>query len=254
MNFAIASRSSEARILPTASARRQFNGVLFRKVLDDTTKTASTYEVRSGDTLSGVVHRHLRASGEKPSSTEIYAGVKHVSRANGIRNPDKIHPGQIIDLSDLAEARAPRTEKPAAVDRRTMSFRAEKNPWGRIVGGEAVVSSRFGMRSDPITGERRMHRGVDIAAMRGTPIHAPERGRVTFSGPHGAHGNAVIVRHANGVQTLYAHLSENSVRAGEEVSSGTQLGRVGSTGRSTGPHLHFEVLRDGRHVDPLSHL
>lgn len=254
MNFAVASRTSEARIVPAAPARRRDNSVSFNKVLYETTKTAPAYEVKRGDTLSGVVLQHLRASGEKPSSSEIYAGVKRVARANGIRNPDRIHPGQKIDLSYLDAAKVARTEKSVAHDGRTTLRPAENNPWGRIVGDEAVVSSRFGMRSDPLTGERRMHRGVDIAAPRGTPIHAFERGRVTFSGSHGAHGNAVIVRHANGVETLYAHLSENSVRAGDAVSSGTQLGRVGSTGRSTGPHLHFEVMHDGRHVDPLSHL
>lgn len=111
-------------------------------------------------------------------------------------------------------------------------------------------SSRFGVRVDPIDHTRKGHAGLDIAAPQGAPVVAAAAGRVERAGPAGTYGNLVVVRHPDGSETRYAHLSAIGVRVGDEVAAGAPLGQVGSTGRSTGPHLHFEVRRDGRPVDP----
>ena len=114
----------------------------------------------------------------------------------------------------------------------------------------ARVSSAYGRRSDPFTGEPDFHGGLDLAAPLGTPVRAAADGTVEFSGRRGDAGNLVEVVHADGTRTRYAHLDGATVRAGENVRAGQVLGAVGSTGRSTGPHLHFAVERAGRLVDP----
>lgn len=112
------------------------------------------------------------------------------------------------------------------------------------------VSSRYGFRKDPFTGARAFHRGIDIAAPEGTPIHPIRSGRVVFSGRLGGFGNMVMVDHGEGFLTRYAHNSVNFVREDDFVGPDTVIGLVGSTGRSTGPHLHFEVMRNGENIDP----
>jgi murein DD-endopeptidase MepM/ murein hydrolase activator NlpD len=112
------------------------------------------------------------------------------------------------------------------------------------------VSSRFGPRADPFTGEHRHHAGVDFAAPEGSEIRAARSGRVVFAGARGGYGNAVELDHGDGVTTLYAHASDLLVREGDRVAAGEPIGRVGSTGRATGPHLHFEVRNDRQPQDP----
>jgi murein DD-endopeptidase MepM/ murein hydrolase activator NlpD len=118
--------------------------------------------------------------------------------------------------------------------------------------GHAVgrVTSQFGERRDPFTGEHRAHHGIDFAAPAGTPIRAAADGVVRFAGKRGGYGNVVIVEHADGTETRYAHCKELSVQRGAAVSAGENIATVGSTGRSTGPHLHFELRRGGEAVDP----
>lgn len=116
------------------------------------------------------------------------------------------------------------------------------------------VSSAFGGRRDPVTGARRFHGGVDIAAPAGSPIGAVAAGRVVFAGRQGGYGNTVIVEHADGRQSRYAHAARLLVKEGDAVDSGQTIATVGSTGRSTGPHLHLEVTENGRRVDPLRSL
>ena len=106
---------------------------------------------------------------------------------------------------------------------------------------EGRVSSPEGWRRDPITGEVRYHRGTDIAAPRGTPIQAVASGHVVESGPKGGYGNTVIVQSDDGRKMLYAHNLVNHVQVGDRVRQGDVIAQVGSTGRSTGPHIHFEV-------------
>lgn len=118
----------------------------------------------------------------------------------------------------------------------------------------AIVTSTFGPRVHPIFGTVRMHDGVDFGASNGTPIRAAAAGTVVSAGARGGYGNATILDHGNGVATLYAHQSELYVTAGTVVTAGQVIGAVGSTGFSTGPHLHFEVRLSGAPVDPLPYL
>lgn len=112
------------------------------------------------------------------------------------------------------------------------------------------VTSGFGRRQDPITGEASTHSGLDVGAPAGTPIRVPAGGVVLSAGPKGGYGNAVEIDHGNGVVTLYGHAAEVLVSPGEFVQPGQEIATVGSSGRSTGPHLHFEVRVGGRPVDP----
>lgn len=116
----------------------------------------------------------------------------------------------------------------------------------------ARLSSAFGVRIHPVLGYSMMHRGVDFAAAIGTPILAAGDGTVERAGPFSTYGNYVKLRHANGYETAYAHMSRVAVRAGARVRQGQIIGYVGETGRATGPHLHYEVLRGGQQVNPMS--
>lgn len=114
------------------------------------------------------------------------------------------------------------------------------------------MSSGFGMRRHPILGYTRMHAGIDFAAAYGSPIYAATDGVVSYSGRHGGHGNYVRLEHGNGLATGYAHMSRIAARYGQRVRQGQVIGYVGSSGLSTGPHLHYELYRSGRTVNPLS--
>lgn len=120
----------------------------------------------------------------------------------------------------------------------------------RPVGG--AITSSFGRRSHPVLGYTRMHSGVDLRGRYGEPIYAAADGRVTYSGRHGGHGNYVKIAHSGGIATAYAHMSRIAARNGQTVRRGQIVGYVGSTGLSTGPHLHYEMYRGGRAVNPLS--
>lgn len=113
------------------------------------------------------------------------------------------------------------------------------------------VTSSFGLRADPFHGRTRLHSGVDIRAAYGRSVASVAEGEVTFAGERGGYGQMVVVRHEGGVETRYAHLSAIDVHVGDRVQGGEVLGRSGSSGRATGPHLHFEVVQQGRHVDPV---
>ena len=112
------------------------------------------------------------------------------------------------------------------------------------------ITSSFGYRRDPFTRRAAMHNGIDFRGGRGSPIFAAARGEVVFAGRRGGYGNLVEISHGNGMMTRYAHLSRIDVSVGDSVEAGDTLGGLGSTGRSTGPHLHFEVRINGRAVNP----
>jgi murein DD-endopeptidase MepM/ murein hydrolase activator NlpD len=118
----------------------------------------------------------------------------------------------------------------------------------------AAINSHFGMRRSPYGDEPQFHQGIDIAAKHGAPVHAPAPGAVVFAGHDGAYGLMVKVQHAAELQTRYGHLSQVTVRPGDRVQRGHVLGHAGSTGRSTGAHLHYEVLVSGRAVNPKPYL
>lgn len=117
-----------------------------------------------------------------------------------------------------------------------------------------MMSSDFGYRSDPITGAGAMHSGLDFKGPHGTPILAAADGKVSFAGWQGGYGNCIEITHANGLVTRYAHMSGFTVSLGQDVKRGVQIGRMGSTGRSTGTHLHFEVRVNGSAINPMKFL
>jgi murein DD-endopeptidase MepM/ murein hydrolase activator NlpD len=115
-------------------------------------------------------------------------------------------------------------------------------------------TSSFGMRMHPIHNEERMHKGLDFAGPYGTRVNSAAAGRVTFSGELSGFGNIVIIEHREGFETAYAHLSQLNVEVGDRIGAGYKIGEVGSSGMSTGPHLHFEVRVNGKQVDPADYL
>ncbi len=152
------------------------------------------------------------------------------------------------------EAESKRIQQMLAALQRGRGGLRYKGKWsGRFVRPvPGPITSGFGMRMHPILHYRRMHTGVDMRASYGTPIKAAAAGMVVYAGWRGGYGKCVIIDHGSGIATLYAHMSRISVRRGQVVKAGQIIGRVGSTGLSTGPHLHFEVRKFGRPVDPLS--
>lgn len=122
------------------------------------------------------------------------------------------------------------------------------------VDGAHRVSSAFGMRRHPVHGDMRIHHGLDLAARTGTPVVAAEPGRVVMAGNRGGYGLVVDIDHGDGVLTRYAHLNTIEVARGEQLGGGQRLGTVGATGTVTGPHLHFEVRKQGRSIDPAQWL
>jgi murein DD-endopeptidase MepM/ murein hydrolase activator NlpD len=112
------------------------------------------------------------------------------------------------------------------------------------------ISSGFGYRSDPFTGEAAMHAGLDFRGPIGAPIYAAAKGRVSFAGVKNGYGNCIEITHGNGMMTRYAHMSAFRARVGQTVEAGDAIGAIGSSGRSTGPHLHFEVRINDRPVNP----
>ena len=119
---------------------------------------------------------------------------------------------------------------------------------------DRVVTSTFGTRIDPFLGRPAMHSGIDFRAPRGMPVKATARGIVTAAGRNGGYGNMVEIDHGDGIATRYAHLSRINVEEGQKVDRDTVIGLAGSTGRSTGPHVHYEVLRGGEPVNPARYL
>lgn len=188
------------------------------------------YRVQEGDNLWALAHKF------KASQNQIIL-------ENELTDIEKLQVGQslIIPLPVRKEESQLAMSKEFYPSR---GFRTAFFKWP--VNG--VISSSFGPR------DGRIHEGLDIAKESGSSIKAARGGRVAFAGWRGAYGKAVIIDHGDGVRTLYAHASKLLVSEGEHVSTGQLVARVGNTGRSTGPHIHFEVLYQGTALDPLKFL
>lgn len=115
---------------------------------------------------------------------------------------------------------------------------------------EGRLTSPFGDRTHPVTKKIEFHSGIDLANNTGTNIYASATGIVLFSEINGTYGKMILISHGNGYSTVYAHLSKQLVKAGDQVKKGDLIGKMGSTGRSTGPHLHFEIRENGTPIDP----
>jgi murein DD-endopeptidase MepM/ murein hydrolase activator NlpD len=158
-------------------------------------------------------------------------------------------------INQLTKQMDDRTEKLGILDSLMIVDSAKKKLLPSVLPIEGGwYSSNFGWRIDPITGVRAFHEGMDFMAETGTPAHAAAGGMVIYSDLHSQYGNMVEIDHGNGLITRYAHLSKRMVKNGDVVLSGGTVGAVGSTGRSTGPHLHFEVRENGAPLNPVRFL
>ena len=145
--------------------------------------------------------------------------------------------------------------QPAPAKKKAVKKRASRARTRRAVVTRAWVRpTRGGLTSGYGPRWGRMHRGIDFGAPYGTPIYAAAKGTVSYAGPEGGYGRLVTIRHAGGYTTAYGHMSRIVVRSGQRVSAGQVIAYVGSEGRSTGPHLHFEVRRGGAYLDPIPFL
>lgn len=185
-------------------------------------------DLDADDEFDMIVAYKRSAKGERQVGDLLYAGVEHggKSRLQLLRWGKD---GQMFAASGIGETRSA--------------------PMGMPVAGR--MTSSFGMRRHPILGYTRMHAGVDFGAAYGSPIYAVGSGIVSYAGRHGGHGNYVRIDHGGGLGTGYGHMSRIAVSNGTRVRAGQVIGYVGSTGLSTGPHLHFEAYRNGRVVNPM---
>ncbi len=166
---------------------------------------------------------------------------------------DNIEPSELsVDMVRLAQLLDDREDKLSVLENMLMTrdVMAEVTPSGRPVA-KGWISSRYGRRTDPLSGKKSYHRGVDFAGKRGTSVVAVASGVVLRSQKGDGYGNLVELKHADGYSTLYAHNQENLVEVGDVVTKGQTIALLGNTGRSSGPHVHFEVHRNGKIVDPI---
>lgn len=180
------------------------------------------YSVRKGDSLSSITTRYRVDMNKLVDVNELESSVIYVGQKLFI-------PGAALSEWERAEALGTLFKYPVR---------------GRL-------TSRMGFRIDPFTKRRAYHAGIDIANRIGTPVHASQSGKVIFSGYKGHYGKTVILSHQQGYSTVYGHLDKILVKKGQVVRQGDKIGTVGNTGRSTGPHLHFEIHRYRRIIDPL---
>lgn len=209
------------------------------------------------DTRANLLESRNRIDAETDELTRLHADNQ---AARDLANAESENQRQLLTqvLADKNQTQRMLDELEGASNRAASDLGIEGsrgNP--SIVPGYFVwpadgpLTSRYGTRVHPISGARKLHAGVDIGAPSGAPIRAAASGLVLRAGPYGGYGLATIIDHGNGLATLYAHQSRIGVSAGQQVAQGQTIGSVGSTGYSTGPHLHFEVRINGQPRDPL---
>ena len=157
-----------------------------------------------------------------------------------------------VEASRKEEATTKPSSKPSSGGSSSSGGGSSKS-WGKPCN-YSYVSSAFGYRVHPVTGEWKMHKGVDLVASKGTPIYASRSGYVTIATYHSTAGNYVTINHQDGYSSIYMHMTHDVVSVGEYVKAGELIGYVGSTGRSTGPHLHFGITYNGTYVNPMNYI
>ena len=182
-------------------------------------------QIGSGDRYDFVIDRKRAATGETQIGNLLFAGLDHGSKKT-----------QLVQWNDGTWYEA--------------TGQAERQGTFTMPVSMARVTSSFGMRFHPLLGFTRMHKGIDIGTPWGTPIHAPADGTIVYAGRSGGYGNYIKMAHGGNIVTCYGHLSRFASRSGQRVSRGQIIGYSGNSGLSTGPHLHWEVLRGGVAVNP----
>ncbi len=238
--------------------------------------TFQNYTVKSGDTISGIslafglsnistliaVNKieNVRSlsTGKKliiPSMDGLLHSVESGETLDGIAEKYSVSVEDLLDVNDLLTTDVKVGDSlfipGAKMDKDTL-LKAMGEVFSYPITASWRLTSRFGTRKDPFDGHISSHTGIDMACPKGTPIHVALTGTVAFTGFSNIYGNYVIVKHHDGYQTLYAHMSQIKTKKGSYVSQGDVIGLVGSTGYSTGPHLHFTVYKNGKLVDPLT--
>ena len=235
-----------------------------------------TYTVKSGDTISGIAKKfglknistlisvndigNVRqlGAGQKlkiPSIDGIIYTVKQGDTLSSIASANNIKMESLLDVNELSVETLTAGQQlflpGVGLDQKTLQSRM-----GELfilpISASFRWSSPYGWRADPFTGVQSFHTGTDMACPEGTPILAAMSGKISDVGNNRTYGNYIIINHGNGYQTVYAHMSKTIAKKGQWVSQGTKIGLVGSTGYSTGPHLHFMVYKNGNRIDPMT--
>ncbi len=238
--------------------------------------TFTTYKVQKGDSVSLIAKkfglsnistiiavndidnvRQLRA-GQKLKIPSIDGLFYTVQKGNSLESLSEKYNVSVKDLLDINELESSvlipgqQIFIPGAKLEKEKLAKAMGELFTNPIKVKYRLTSHFGPRADPFTGAKSNHTGIDMACPTGTPIVASCSGTITYSGVSPVFGYYVIINHSDGYQTLYGHMSKILAKKGQWVSQGTRIGLVGSTGYSTGPHLHFTVYKNGKLVDPLS--
>ena len=211
------------------------------------TQSANKQEANRPQSTNQIVGASEQKSPEQQTKSE--------QQNAGEQNPAKPIIKQVFEQAAVVPP-APNVSKknPNAISIPVDAVKSEPKYQERPVISNVTVGSLFGYRSDPFTGRARFHSGVDIKARWGESVGASQPGIVQFTGWYHGYGNLIIVNHGGGITTHYAHLSSFDVEVGARVERGQIIGRAGSTGRATSPHLHYEVRIDGNPVDPFQPL
>lgn len=234
-----------------------------RRALEAARRDAETYLNALAQRLGHLQAQMLRLNALGQRLTQM-AGLKgdfDFEERPAVGGPEEIGNAQtrvpdflraLEELSHAIESKSVQLQRleSAMIDRK---LKSEVTPTGWPVDG-GWMSSGFGLRADPFTGRQTYHEGVDIANKLGSPIRAMAAGVVVHAGHKDGYGLMVEVKHDHGMSTRYAHAKELLVQVGDKIERGDDLALVGSSGRSTGPHLHFEVLQNGRPINPARFL
>ena len=238
--------------------------------------TFSEYKVRSGDTISGISRkfglsnistliavngisnvRQLK-SGQNlkiPSADGLVHSVKSGDSLSSLSVKYGVTVEDLLDVNDL-ESQVLTAGQILFIPGARLSSETLRMAMGELftwpLKGSWRLTSNYGRRADPFTGVTSFHTGIDMAMPSGTPVYSSMSGKIESVGYTNIFGNYVIIKHVNGYQTLYAHLTKSLVKSGQNVAQGAKIGLVGSTGYSTGPHLHFTVFKNGKLVDPMT--
>lgn len=204
-------------------------------------------------------NRRLRvmANLEKPSSADNLFGVggpEVHQGGSGVKLTNTMGERRVTLMRRDLDQMASEAEAERSIQNELAKFLQERKSvlasTPSIWPVQGWVTSGFGYRISPFTGKRQFHAGLDISTRSGTPIIAPAAGVITFVGREGGYGKMVVINHGHGLVTRYGHLSSYSVKVGQKVKRGQRIGAVGNTGRSSGPHLHYEVLMSGVPTNP----